>query len=132
MRHYNLFFIACILAGACCTFPIYAQSSGSSGDKIAEVYGTFVEQLNADQLAWINNCLDRCSIVEEPYIEGETIKNLSVIPLNTKYVATVISDTDYDAATFNPLKYNIDFFHNNDQYFRIFDSGYVLKVGKKE
>jgi len=113
------------------THITYAQASGSFEAKIAEVYGAYQSQLTEEQLAWISNCLGRCSVSEQPYVAGEALKNLSALSLNKKFVSTLAYDTGYDAGNFNPLKYNINFFLKKDQYFRIFNTGYVLKVSKK-
>jgi len=133
MNRLNLLFIFCLIAGLyCLPEDSYAQASGSYESKIAEAYGTYTSQLSVDQLNWLNNCLGRCTVSETAYAEGETIKNLSSVSLNKKFVSTLAYDDTYDAATFNPLKYNINFFDKKDQYFRIFNTGYVLKVKRKE
>lgn len=111
---------------------IYGQTL-TNVEKMQQVYGSYYTSLNADQVTWLENCLSRCEVVEMPITEvpSEGIKTLSSDMLITKFVTTLTLDTNYDEATFNPLKYNLKFTNKDqDQYFRIGTTIYVLKVNK--
>lgn len=124
----KIILVLCIVSAA--SFAANAQLSNT--DKISQVYGSFASQLNPEQLSWINNCLSRCQIIEAADLpQGVTTKVLSTVSLQKKFV-DVQPDATYNSQTFNPLKYNINFFNKADQYFTIDNTSKVLKVAKKE
>lgn len=111
-----------------CSYISTAQLSNT--EKIAQVYGETAASMSTEQLNWVNNCLSRCEVIASES-SVSTVKDIADVPLNNKYTS-VVADANYDAATFNPLKYRFDFFKKEDQYFRLFDSGKILKIKGKE
>lgn len=105
----------------------YAQSFNTE-TCIAEVYGSVAEELPAESLAWLEACLLRCSVIESSELGTASYSTLESVPLNDKYGATLSYDLSYDAATFNPLKYQFNFHRSVDQYFRIGSSDFYLKI----
>ena len=125
-----------IIILSCIALYIHTAAQGqamSPEAQIAQVHGDYTIKLSADQRNWQLNCLSRCEVVAgtAPELAGLSIPNLSTVGLNNKFVSTLTIDTTYNIASFNPLKYQIDFFKEVDQYFKIGSSAYVLKVHKK-
>lgn len=127
MKRKSLFFIFILLA---ITATSWSQATLES--KINEVYGDYAASLPESQHTWISNCHSRCEVISESEVPtGITIQNLSDIGVITKYVSTLEIDLTYDASSFNPLKYALNFHKKFDQYFRIGSTSYILKVHKK-
>lgn len=100
-------------------------------EKIEEVYQSFASQLTEDHITWIGNCLNRCTVINETEVpESFVIEILNEVPLLDKYGASLSYDTTYESASFNPLKYMINFQQKKDQFFRIGSTPYILKVAK--
>ncbi len=116
-------------------FLIYSGASFAQNldSRITAVYGNVASQLDAAQIAWLDNCLNRSEIIPTgavPVAETE-MALLSSLPLQDKYTEVSSSET-FNSATFNPLIYSIDYFKKTDQYFRIDNTNFVLKIHKKE
>lgn len=63
------------------------------------------------------------------------IKNLSELSLLNKYNPSVIHHdniTQFDAATFNPLKFRFNYYSTQDLYFKIYGTNKVMKVKKND
>lgn len=107
------------------------QTSAASpvDPRITEVYGSYVQQLNKDQLAWINDQLKRSIVEKMPVAGKEAYPLLSSLRLVTKYNAAVTRDEPSIAPLhINPLKYEINFHSKKDQYFSIDGTDYVLLI----
>lgn len=129
----NIFVIIIFLIWA---IPMESKAQvtiGPAEHLIAEVYGSHVSAMSYEQLSWLNSCLERCEIIPLSMIEtGMEIQNLNEVPLLDKYSEeSIVEDTGEDLLAVNPLKYMINFFLEKDQFFRIADSEFVLKVNKK-
>jgi hypothetical protein len=110
----------------------YAQSSKVTQPEIIEVYGNFAQDLNADQIAWLHNQLERSEVKKLARQEHEEFPLLSSVPVITKYINTLKRDEFTEPLKINSLKYSINFMNKKDQTFRIDDTDYVLFVkGKK-
>ena len=123
-----------MLTAAITCYSLYASAQEmTNNEKIQQVLMiSSTESLPMDQLSWLNNCLDRCIVLPITSIASSiTVGSVSDLTLLDKYGAILSYDYEYDASTFNPLKYMINFYATVDQYFRIGDSEYVLKVNKK-
>lgn len=111
---------------------IAAQSVKTTNPDIIEVYGSFVNDLNQEQIAWINNQLERSTVIKMDRKEDETLPLLSGLPLVTKYISNLQKDDFTKPLEINPIKYRINFMNKKDQTFRIDGTDYVLFVkGKK-
>lgn len=123
-----------VILGAFCVFVTnvngYTQSM-TTMDKIEEVYDTYAATLSPDHLEWFSECLSRCTVIESLPEEVSTYNYLSEVPLMDKIVTTFSHDTTYDEDSFNPLKYMLNYHKKFDQYFRIGDTNYYLKVEKQ-
>jgi hypothetical protein len=109
-----------------------AQSVKTTNPDIIEVYGDFVNDLNQEQIAWINNQLERSEVKKMDRKENEVLPLLSGLPLVTKYISNLQKDDFTEPLKINPLKYRINFMNKTDQTFRIDGTDYVLFVrGKK-
>lgn len=110
----------------------YAQSSKVIQPEIIEVYGNSAQDLNADQIAWLHNQLERSEVKKLERQENEGFPLLSSVPVITKYINTLKRDEFTEPLKINPLKYSISFMNRKDQTFRIDGTDYVLFVkGKK-
>ena len=110
----------------------YAQSSKVTQPEIIEVYGNSAQDLNADQIAWLHNQLERSEVKKMNRQENEGFPLLSSVPVITKYINTLKRDEFTEPLKVNPLKYSISFMDKKDQIFRIDGTDYVLFVkGKK-
>lgn len=97
--------------------------------RITEVYGSYLPQLNKDQLSWIHNQLERSVVKKMPAAGKETYALLSSLRLVTKYNPGVTRDEPSIAPlSINPLKYEINFHSKQDQFFRIDGTDYVLLI----
>lgn len=114
---------------------IYSNTTNAQeiNSKIVAVYGSASAQLNSEQIAWLENCLDRSEIItlDAAAVPASDMPFLSSVPLQTKFSENT-SVESFDEGTFNPLVYAINFFLKTDQYYRIDNTSYVLKVHKKE
>jgi len=116
-------------------FLIYSGASFAQDidSRILAVYENSISQMNTEQIAWLDNCLERSEIlpIEAVPVSESDMDMLSTLPLQTKFTEVALPDT-FNADTFNPLIYAINFFKKTDQYFRIDNTGFVLKIHKKE
>ncbi len=108
----------------------YVMAQSAIDSRIQEVYGNIASQLTPEQINWQNNCLERSVVMATNEVpQGVSLAPLSSVPMLEKF-QTLTPDAVYNAATFNPLKYALNFFMTTDQYFAI-DDNHVLKVKKK-
>lgn len=110
---------------------VYGQKT-SADTRIAEVYTTYVKDLNPEQLAWINNELSRSEIRKDAFSKDEKYPLLSSVPLVNKYNPQIAKDDFSKPMEINPIKYQISFMDTKDQTFRIDGTDYILFIkGKK-
>ena len=108
-------------------------STGSVNPKIAAVYGN---QLNAvmtqdpQRLSLLNQLLnERIQIMEMDQATAmQKFPSLFSQPLFNKYAPDLTADVVYNAATFNPLKYNLSFFNYGDVGYWIDGTSKVLLI----
>lgn len=96
------------------------------------VYGDVIESFSAEQISWLTDQLDRSKIQQRNRTASETIPLLSSVSLMTKFTPSLKKDDFSNPQSINPLKYNIDFFKTEDQFFRIDGTDYVLFVAGKQ
>ncbi|MCX7745112.1 MAG: hypothetical protein N2167_11160 [Flavobacteriales bacterium] len=101
-------------------------------EKIMNVYGTKQSDFfinNPDLYSFFENLLvNRIEYLYEPYQVGEKYPKLSTIPLNNKYNPALTRDENFDLNTFNPLKYQLNFYSKNIQVYRIDNTEYLLII----
>lgn len=87
------------------------------------------KSVDPERILFFKNVIqNRLSVVYEKNSAQDKYPKLSSIPLFNKYNNSVKRDTDFDASTFNVLKYKISFFSNEPQVIRIDNSDYLLVV----
>lgn len=123
-----LFFIISITSGS---IKSAAQSNTIIPDAVRQVYGETTKSFSKTQIDWLKNQLDRSKVQKLTRTTGETIPLLSSAGLISKFVPTIQKDDFSNPQSVNPLKYNIDFFSTQDQFFRIDGTDYVLFVARK-
>jgi inosine-uridine nucleoside N-ribohydrolase len=111
---------------------VLAQGNATIDPRITEVYGNYVSQLNAEQLAWLNTKLQRSEVRHEPVAAGEQYPKLSEQQVVTKYIPTLKMETTFDPAHINPLKYTLNFNERKDLAYRIDGTDYILFIRKKQ
>lgn len=101
---------------------------------INEVYGDYAEKLfynNAQRLKYVKHILRNRVFIE--YLENKdlnSIKNLSEVPLVKDLNPNLRRDVSYNKNTFNPLKYNFNFFSRQEssKYYRIDNTQYLITI----
>ncbi len=92
-------------------------------DKIEEVYGPTNGEFfknNPDLIQFFNNLLEnRIHYSHSPIEPNEKYEKLTNIPLNNKYNPNIQRDVVFDPNTFNPLKYQLNFYSRFTQIYRI-------------
>jgi hypothetical protein len=122
--------IYCLLAGF---VPMSSNAQLQSNDpRIVEVFGTYATQLRSEDLAWIQNELDRCEIRQLSFTSGEAYPKLSSVPLLDKYVPDIKMETVFDPHYLNPLKFQFDFTSRKDIVYRIDNTDYVIIIKKRK
>lgn len=109
----------------------FSQTNMSVPAAVKEVYGN-TTSLSKVQIDWLQNQLDRSSVQKRNRIAGETLPLLSSIGMISKFAPSPKKDDFNNPESINPLKYNIDFFKAEDQFFRIDGTDYVLFVAGKK
>lgn len=123
----------CLLIAMALSISTYAQTSTrSSLDKIQEVYGSYWNELvkvDSNRQKVLTDLLEnRIEIMEEPYFEGEKYEKLSSVSLFKKYNSNLTKDTVFDPNTFNVLKYDINFFSQREQVYRVDGTNYIIYI----
>jgi len=112
---------------------VEAELTNKELQMITEVFGDQTQTLvlnNPTYLQDLKNLLrNRITVfkVEEASKQKQT-NLLSEIPLSSMYGQTLTRDTVFDEATFNPLKYQLEFFSNGTFLYRVDHTDYFIKV----
>lgn len=101
--------------------------------RIVEVFGNQLQKLvleDKDRLDGLNFLLEkRVKVVIEPYATFEAYPKLSEFALFDFYNKELIRDNDFDVNNFNVLKYNLNFFSNQQtMYYRVDNTDYLIKI----
>lgn len=100
---------------------------------VTEVFGGETKSMVLDDAAYLNDIKNllrnRISIQEvtEPSKQKKT-KLLSQIPLNKTYNSNLTRDNNFDKGSFNPLKYQLDFFENGTYLYKVDNTNYFIQV----
>ena len=120
-----------ILVFAAISTSAFAQPADSYSAKIDEIYpsGFFAGQPDVRQ-AYVNLLKERIAYKLEPATSVDKYPKLSDFPLMNKLNPAVVAPdpTQFDVNTFNPLVYNLSFFADREQVFRIDGTDYLLIV----
>jgi hypothetical protein len=111
---------------------ISKSSAQDINPKIQAIYGDKMQefaQSNPEQIARLNDLLDnRIKVINSPAAETEKYTKLSTVSLLNKNNPDLKRDVNYDPVTFNPLKYNLDFFPVNPMVYRIDNTDYLIVI----
>jgi len=99
---------------------------------LTEVYLTEVSYLHLNNSRHYNKLLDliqnRISISKIPFDASEKYENTLYIPLLKTYNSKLEYDSEFDINTFNPFKYQLNFFSKFTKIYRIAHSDYILII----
>jgi len=99
---------------------------------LTEVYLTEVSYLHLNNSRHYNKLLDliqnRISISKIPFDASEKYENTLYIPLLNTYNSKLEYDSEFDINTFNPFKYQLNFFSKLTKIYRIAHSDYILII----
>lgn len=113
-------------------FNINKSSAQNFNPKIQAVYGDKMQEFaqnNPEHIARLNDLLDnRIKVIESPASAEDKYIKLSSVEILNKYNPDLKRDLDYDPITFNPLKYNLDFFSNSPVVYRIDNTDLLIVI----
>lgn len=131
MKVYKLYYLL-LLCGILCISQNSKAQTMTVSEMLTQVYSSYATSFTTEQIDWATNCKERCTILTLTLSALDTIPALSTIPINNKINDSLTADNTYDAITFNPLKYQINFKLDYDQYFRFGSTNTILKVAKED
>lgn len=98
------------------------------GDKTQEII-----QNDPERIKVLNDLLEnRIKIMESPVVGEDKYTKLSTVPLANKYNPSIQRDIVFDPATFNPLKYNMNFFTSQTQIYRVDNTDYLIVIQQQQ
>lgn len=128
------FFFPVVVTISLLTGTCFAQSGNGAVDpKILEVYGSSWNDINTqdpERAQQLTNLLqNRVQILDMDSTSAkDKFPSLASQPLFTKYVNNIVAPHSFDAATFNPLIYDLKFFENGDSGYWINGTNKVLFI----
>lgn len=112
-----------------CLSASLAQAQLSHDQKLEEVYGLHFFDNKPELKTRFYQLLDqRIHYVQEPMTVSEKYPKVSQMGTLSKNNAAITTDAGFDPNTFNPLKYNLAFFSNTTQAYRIDGTDYILVI----
>jgi hypothetical protein len=101
--------------------------------KITEVYGEHAEEdilSKPQRLKDTKHILrNRVEIIEAPGKDLSSFTNLSTVPLFNHYNKNLSRDVSFNASTFNPLKYQFNFYsREGSKTYRFDNSPYLITI----
>ena len=115
-----------------CFLNISEASAQQINPKIQEVYGDKTQEIlqnDPERIKVLNDLLDnRIKIVESPVVGEDKYTKLSTVPLQNKYNPDLKRDLSFDPASFNPLKYGMNFFTSEVQIYRVDNTDYLIVI----
>lgn len=90
---------------------------------------TEIKGLSSDEVLWLNFLVENMAVIQVAPEKSTGLVDFSTISRKDGNANDV---TTIDAATFNPLQYNLEILPSANQYFRLGDTGKVLMVYSKE
>ena len=100
--------------------------------KVKEMYGESIKKISSSDSLRINFFNDlienRIKIIESIFEDNEKYTKLSAVALLNKYNPSLLRDEFFEINTFNPLKYNLNFFSNTTEVYRIDGTNYIIVI----
>lgn len=100
--------------------------------QIEEVYGSKTSsffQTNPDLWPFFEKLLnERIAYIQEPISFNEKYTKLSEVPLNNKYNPGLTRDGAFNIESFNPLKYQMNFYAKTTMVYRIDNTDYLIVI----
>ena len=100
--------------------------------KVKEMYGESIKKISSSDSLRINLFNDlienRIKIIESIFEDNEKYTKLSTVALLNKYNPSLLRDEFFEINTFNPLKYNLNFFSNTTEVYRIDGTNYIIVI----
>jgi hypothetical protein len=100
--------------------------------KIQEVYGDKTQEILQNEPERVKIFTDllenRIKIVLEVSVGEDKYPKLSLFSLLNKYNPNLTRDSAFDLNTFNPLKYNLNFFSTKTEVYRIDNTDYLIVI----
>ena len=125
LNHF-LFVICLIFMG------INSSEAQQANAKIQEVYGDKYQEISTndpERIKLLSDLLEnRIKIVEVSSVGEDKYPKLSSVSLLNKYNPNLTRDVAFDMNTFNPLKYNLNFFSTKTEVYRIDNTDYLLVI----
>ena len=125
LNHF-LFVICLIFMG------INSSEAQQANAKIQEVYGDKYQEISTndpERIKLLSDLLEnRIKIVEVSSVGEDNYPKLSSVALLNKYNPNLTRDVAFDVNTFNPLKYNLNFFSTKTEVYRIDNTDYLLVI----
>lgn len=110
----------------------HATAQKAPDPRITEVYGSRVSEMRVQNPGWINSMEillnKRIRYEKSAWTAGEKYPRLSEFQLLNHYNPELKRDDSFDPATFNPLKYDLEFFSARTMVYRIDGSNYLLVI----
>lgn len=102
---------------------------------LKEFYGPYYNELGAPNRAEYAAFYERCEYISLSVIPVEyqnEIPNISTLAIKDKYNPTEVynntNEQGFELSNFNPFKYRINHYKENDLYFKIYNTNTVLKI----
>ncbi|MBC7694236.1 MAG: hypothetical protein H7141_02190 [Burkholderiales bacterium] len=115
-----------------CFVSINDATAQQISPKIQEIYGGKMQEFaqnDPEHLVRLKDLIDnRIKIIESAAFAEEKYVKLSTIELLNKYNPDLKRDLTYDPITFNPLKYNLNFFSTKPEVYRIDNTDYLIVI----
>ncbi|MBW7869050.1 MAG: hypothetical protein H3C31_12065 [Brumimicrobium sp.] len=133
----QLALVCCFVLSVLAT-SLNAQQNTYTSDAqkyLKEIYGSYYEHYfsTPESIEFYANLISRIEYLPVANSPAN-LMNLSELVLKSKYNPEVIIHdnlTTFDPSHFNPIKYFYNYESNEDQYFRIYNTEWVLKIHKK-
>lgn len=114
---------------------IYHAKAQDINPKIQEFLGNKTNEIAQNEpyrIAALTDLLDnRIKIVESPIVGEDKYVKVFSLGLMDKYNPDMKRDLVFDINTFNPLKYNMNFFTSETQVYRIDNTNYIIVIEKQ-
>lgn len=124
MKQAILLFLFFNLAMSLSAQDVKAKLTEVYGDKAQEVFNSDPERIKI----FTELLQNRLSIVKQVSTPDDKLPKLSQVALLNKYNPALQRDKGYDPETFNPLKYNLNFFPKATTMYRIDNTDYVIVI----
>ena len=100
--------------------------------KIQEIFGDKTQEIlqnDPERIKLFKDLLDsRLKIVEVSTSGEDKHTKLSTVSLLNKYNTNLTRDVVFDINTFNPLKYNLNFFSTKTEVYRVDNTDYLIVI----